>query len=232
MLRSLLALVVASCVAWPAAAQEESAAAQEETEPEPSAAAAPAERVSAQTGDFEIGLEGSMGRFVNAELTGFDAGVAFGYFVHDSFEVGVQATLSYLTEDTASASAPLLDRGIGTMQLAQLATGAGASATPNENWSGSAALFLKFFPFALFEALPDFFAPFLGAGVGAEFVTDVDPFVIATASLGINIYVFKHVAFVPEFTYGFVYATDDRARFGSAEVEHVIGADWGVAVFF
>jgi hypothetical protein len=227
MTRTLLALLVVSCIAWPAAAQQE-----EEAAPEP--AAAPAERVSAQTGDFEIGLEGSMGRFVNAELTGFNAGVSFGYFVHDSFEVGVLATLSYLTEDTASASTggPLLNAGLGSVQLAQLATGAGASATPNENWSGSAAVFLKFFPFALFDALPDFFAPFVGAGVGAEFVTDLDPFVIATASLGINIYVFKHVAFVPEFTYGFVYPTDDRARFGGEEMEHVIGADWGVAVFF
>ncbi len=226
MMRSLLVLAAVSVIALPAAAQEEGA------EPEP--AAAPAERISAQTGDFEIGLEGSMGRFVNAELTGFDAGVAFGYFVHDSFEVGVLATLSYLTEVTASASTggPLLAAELGTVQLAQLGSGVASSPGPGENWSGSASLFLKFFPFALFEALPDFFAPFVAAGAGAQFVTEFDPFVIATASLGINIYVFKHIAFVPEFTYGFVYATDDRAAFGGERFEHVIGADWGVAVFF
>jgi hypothetical protein len=222
--------------AAPAAAQEGTDAAG--TAAPAGAPAAPREEAwAAGTGTIEVGLGGGLGRFFNAEVTGFDVDLAFGYFVHDSFEVGVKGTVAYMTAVTPEArtngtGGTLSADGIGTTRLAQLSAGPAATGAALGEWTGSAALLLRFFPLAFTTLLPEYLAPFVGVDAGGMFGSEVDPFVVGSATVGFNLYLARHVAFSPEVGYGFVYAADDDVRFGNSRWEHIVAADWRLGVFF
>jgi hypothetical protein len=193
------------------------------------AGSAAAQTPNVTQGDIELDLSGDVARLFNSEVTGFDLGTGIGYFVTDWLEIGVAGTVSYLTGDEARSGNIDMQTGLTSRSMA-LTSGPATSGVTG--WSGSVEGFARIFPFASSGLLPPMLAPFLGIEFGSLFTEDLDPFLVASASIGLHIHIVKSVAITPEVGYGMVAALDDQAKFGGEDIEHVIAFNWGVSVFF
>lgn len=178
-------------------------------------------------GDLELRVSGDFARLFKSGVTDFRVGADLGFFLTDWLEGGVSAALSYAGLDGASISV-----GSSTGRLAQALSVEGQRRM-RAGWSGGPELWLRFLPFALVpDLLPEVLAPFFNLEFGPHFAAGVTPYLVGTASLGLNLYLTDQLALAPEVGYSVIYATDAVAHFGTSALEHVLVVNWGLGIFF
>lgn len=178
-------------------------------------------------GDLELRLGGDFARLFKSGATDFSLGADLGFFMTDWLEGGLSAALSYAGHDGATITV-----GTGTGRLTQALSVEGQRRM-RAGWSGGPELWLRFLPFAVVdEVLPEILSPFLNLEFGPHFAAGVTPYLVCTASLGLNLYLTDQIALAPEVGYSLIYATDAVAHFGTSALEHVLAVNWGLGLFF
>ncbi|MBK8480741.1 MAG: hypothetical protein IPL40_06160 [Proteobacteria bacterium] len=180
-----------------------------------------------RNGDLELRLGGDFARLFKSGVTDLSVGIDLGLFLTDWLEGGLSGSLSYAGHDRAT-----ITLATETGRLAQALTVEGERRL-RSGWSGGPGLWLRFLPFAIAgELLPEVLAPFIGLEFGPRFAAGVTPYLVGSASLGLNLYLTDQIALAPEVGYSVIYATDAAAHFGSSALEQVLAVNWGLGLFF